>query len=637
MSRYSCTVIVISIIVGHVWGAPSWSRESLSLINTTASRDYHMDPLVVETSTGLVKGISKMVLDREVHVFYGIPFAKPPVGPLRFRRPVPIDPWHGVFDATALPNSCYQERYEYFPGFEGEEMWNPNTNISEDCLYLNIWVPQRVRLRHHGGSQQDERRPHKVPMLIWIYGGGFMSGTSTLDVYDADIVAATSDVIVASMQYRVGAFGFLYLAPFFTNKDNDEAAGNMGLWDQAMAIRWLKDNAEAFGGDPELLTLFGESAGGGSVSLHLMSPVTKGLVRRGILQSGTLNAPWSYMEANKAVDIAKVLIDDCGCNSSILADFPHEVMTCMRNVDPKTISVQQWNSYWGILGFPSAPTIDGVFLPEHPLDLLKKGDFPETEIMIGSNLDEGTYFILYDFIDYFEKDGPSFLQRDKFVEIIHTIFKNFSRIEREAIIFQYTDWDQSNDGFLNQKMIADVVGDYYFICPTNLFAEMFADVGMKVYYYYFTQRTSTNLWGEWMGVMHGDEIEYVFGHPLNMSIQYNKKERALSKRIMDTFTRFALTGKPLPEETEWPPYTKEEPKYYIYNAENMGTGKGPRSNPCASWNDFLPKLQGNPRFEDQGCNGKAEETFSNEMSRSSRLSHAIWFILLSSLAVIVSL
>lgn len=92
----------------------------------------------------------------------------------------------------------------------------------------------------------------------------------------------------------------------------------------------------------------------------------------------------------------------------------------------------------------------------------------------------------------------------------------------------------------------------------------------------------------------------------------------------------------MPEETEWPPYTKEEPKYYIYNAENIGTGKGPRSNPCAFWNDFLPKLQGNPIFEDQGCNGKAEETFS-DMSRSSRLSHAIWFILLSSLAVILSL
>ncbi|KAG8276551.1 hypothetical protein J6590_063444 [Homalodisca vitripennis] len=108
----------------------------------------HGDPLIVETTSGLVRGTSKTVLGREVHLFTGIPFAKPPVGPLRFRRPVPVDPWHGVYDATTLSNSCYQERYEYFPGFEGEEMWNPNTNISEDCLYLNIWVPQRLRIRH---------------------------------------------------------------------------------------------------------------------------------------------------------------------------------------------------------------------------------------------------------------------------------------------------------------------------------------------------------------------------------------------------------------------------------------------------------------------------------------------------------
>lgn len=110
----------------------------------------HADPLVVETQSGAVRGFSKNVLNRDVHVFYGIPFAKPPVGPLRFKRPVPMDPWQGVLPANALPNSCFQERYEYFPGFEGEEMWNPNTNVSEDCLYLNIWVPQRVRLRHHG-------------------------------------------------------------------------------------------------------------------------------------------------------------------------------------------------------------------------------------------------------------------------------------------------------------------------------------------------------------------------------------------------------------------------------------------------------------------------------------------------------
>lgn len=373
------TILFVFAVSGTVAGY-SWPSEE------TTTRSYHTDPLVVETTSGLVRGYTKTLLGREVHVFTGIPFAKPPVGPLRFRRPVPMDPWHGIFDANKLPNSCYQERYEYFPGFEGEEMWNPNTNISEDCLYLNIWVPQRLRFRHHNDKPLGERP--KVPILIWIYGGGYMSGTSTLDIYDADIVAATSDVIVASMQYRVGAFGFLYLKKFFPF-GSEEAPGNMGLWDQALAIRWIKDNALAFGGDPELITLFGESAGGGSVSIHLISPVTRGLVKRGILQSGTLNAPWSYMTAERARQVATVLVEDCGCNASLLVTQSTKVMDCMRAVDAKTISVQQWNSYSGILGFPSAPTVDGLFLPKHPLELLREGNFQDTEILIGSNRDEG--------------------------------------------------------------------------------------------------------------------------------------------------------------------------------------------------------------------------------------------------------
>lgn len=346
------------------------------------------DPLVVETTSGHIRGFSRTVLDgHEVHVFYGVPFAKPPIGPLRFRKPQPVDPWHGILDATTLPNCCYQEKYEYFPGFEGEAMWNPNTNISEDCLYLNIWVPQRVRLRHQGADPPVGTEKHGAPILVWIYGGGYMSGTATLDVYEADIMAASSNTIVASMQYRVGAFGFLYLNQHFPN--SQEAPGNMGLWDQIMALQWLKDNAAAFGGNPDLITIFGESAGGGSVSLHLISPATKGLVRRGILQSGTLNAPWSYMTAEKADEVARVLVEDCGCNSSLLMENPELVMACMRYVDAKSISVQQWNSYWGLLGFPSAPTIDGVLLPKDPLELLKESDFEETEILIGNNKNEG--------------------------------------------------------------------------------------------------------------------------------------------------------------------------------------------------------------------------------------------------------
>ncbi|KAK0162670.1 hypothetical protein PV327_006428 [Microctonus hyperodae] len=510
----------------------------ISIIQFVYTRDTHSDPTLVETTSGLVRGISRTVLDHDVHVFLGIPFAKPPIGPLRFRKPLAIEPWHGILNATTLPNSCFQERYEYFPGFEGEEMWNPNTNVSEDCLYLNIWVPQKLRLRHKESPGMSENKG--MPMLVWIYGGGYMTGTATLDVYDADLMAATSNVIIASMQYRVGAFGFLYLNKHFDN--SEEAPGNMGLWDQALALKWLKNNAPAFGGDPDAITIFGESAGGGSVSLHLISPVTRGLVRRGILQSGTLNAPWSFMTGEKANEVARVLVDDCGCNSTMLIENPARVMACMRSVDAKTISVQQWNSYWGILGFPSAPTIDGVFLPKHPLDLIRETDFTDTEILIGNNQNEGTYFILYDFIDYFEKDQPSFLQREKFLGIVNTIFKNMSEVEREAIAFQYTDWERPKDGYRYQKAIADVVGDYFFICPSTLSAQLFAERGVKVYYYFFTQRSSTNLWGKWMGVIHGDEVEYVFGHPLNMSLKYTDKERDLSMRMILTYSSFAFSG-----------------------------------------------------------------------------------------------
>ncbi|XP_063980243.1 acetylcholinesterase-like [Diachasmimorpha longicaudata] len=581
---------------------------SLGTVEMRDLREVRNDPLIVETTTGLVRGLSRSVLDHDVHVYLGIPFAKPPIGPLRFRKPLPIEPWHGILNATSQPNSCFQERYEYFSGFEGEEMWNPNTNVSEDCLYLNIWVPQKLRLRHKeapGGGGMEKKG---MPLLVWIYGGGYMSGTATLDVYDANFMAASSNVIIASMQYRVGAFGFLYLNKHFGN--SEEAPGNMGLWDQAMALKWLKDNAKAFGGDPDAITIFGESAGGGSVSLHLLSPVTRGLVRRGILQSGTLNAPWSFMTGEKANEVARVLVDDCGCNSTMLGENPARVMACMRSVDAKSISVQQWNSYWGILGFPSAPTIDGVFLPKHPIDLLKEADFEDTEILIGNNQNEGTYFILYDFIDYFDKDQPSSLERDKFLQIINTIFKNMSEVEREAIAFQYTDWEQPKDGFRYQKAVADAVGDYFFICPSTHFAQLFADRGMKVYYYFFTHRSSTNLWGKWMGVIHGDEVEYVFGHPLNMSLKYEEKERELSMKMILTYSNFAFSGKPT-EGDDWPAYTRDEPKYYIFNGNETGKlGVGPRSTGCAFWNEFLPRLEGVPDRTPEACNGAVASSVS---------------------------
>ncbi|KAI4491257.1 hypothetical protein M0802_010291 [Mischocyttarus mexicanus] len=230
------------------------------------------------------------------------------------------------------------------------------------------------------------------------------------------------------------------------------------------------------------------------------------------------------------------------------------------------------------------------------------GGVESIEMGGGGGGGEGTYFILYDFIDFFDKDTASYLDRDKFVGIIDTIFKNMSQIERDAIKFQYTDWDKIKDGYVNQRMVADVVGDYFFICPSIHFAQLFADRGMKVYYYFFTQRTSTNLWGKWMGVMHGDEIEYVFGNPLNMSLTYSENERELSVRMIKAFSQFATDGKPTEEEKVWPPYSRDRPVYFIFNAEKKGLGEGLRTTSCAFWNEFLPRLKGIPDPAPETCN-----------------------------------
>uniref|UniRef100_T1J8Q3 Carboxylic ester hydrolase n=1 Tax=Strigamia maritima TaxID=126957 RepID=T1J8Q3_STRMM len=479
--------------------------------------------LQVATTSGAVRGMRRHVLGEELHVFLGIPFGKPPVGEYRFRRPEPIPPWEGIYEATRLPNSCMQDKNEYFPGFRGEEMWNPNTNLSEDCLYLNVWVPARVR----------RQRDTPASVMIWIYGGSYMSGTSTLQLYDGSILATMNGVIVASINYRVGVFGFLYFG-------TDDAPGNAGLYDQKLALEWLNANVRSFGGNPESMTIFGESAGSGSVTVHLLSPATRHLVTRGIMQSGTVNAPWSFMTAETALTRSLALANLLGCNT--MDKERSTVLACLLDMPATTLSNGQWSLYASILTFPFCPTVDGYFLTKSPQELLRDGDFKRENILLGSNLNEGTYFILYDFMNYFDKDGPSLLKREEMMEMVGSIFRSFSQIEKEAVGFQYTDWEAPSDGRVNRDSVGDMVGDYFFVCPMNHFAQAYAAQGVNVYYYYFTHRTSVSPWGAWMGVMHGDEIEYVFGRPLNRSLNFTQAERELSQRIMNYFANFAKTG-----------------------------------------------------------------------------------------------
>ena len=241
-----------------------------------------------------------------------IPFAKPPLEELRFRKPVPIDPWQGVYNATQFSSSCHQKKVNCEHN-DTESLLQCMASkkqypISEDCLYLNLWVPKKFT---------------NVTVMIWIYGGAYTSGSSNLDIYNGLTLAARNDVIVASMNYRLGALGFLYLG-------TEEAPGNMGLYDQALAIQWIKDNIQFFGGNPDSITIFGESAGAASISAHLLSPVSRHLMKRVILQSGVVNAPWSYATAEKSKELSLTLAKKIGC-SSVTSRNNHLILQCLKN------------------------------------------------------------------------------------------------------------------------------------------------------------------------------------------------------------------------------------------------------------------------------------------------------------------
>jgi carboxylesterase type B len=294
----------------------SKSKDDL-IINTqngyVRGRSYHLDVGFEEVS------ISKKRRKYRVNAWLGIPFAEKPINNLRFKRPVPVKNWDDILNTTKLQNTCYQLRDEIYPGFWGTELWNPNTEVSEDCLYLNVWTPHP--------------KPKNSAVMVWIYGGSFLSGTSTLKIYDPRIIVGETDMIFVSLNYRVSILGFLYM-------DHENAPGNMGLLDQNMALNWVYNNIQFFGGDNTKITIFGESAGSASVSLHLLSPLSQPLFKSAIMQSGSAVAEWATLKNSIALKRYKETLEFMGCNGTV-----NEAIECARKVDPKT-AIEKSDEYF---------------------------------------------------------------------------------------------------------------------------------------------------------------------------------------------------------------------------------------------------------------------------------------------------
>ncbi|XP_008423569.1 acetylcholinesterase isoform X1 [Poecilia reticulata] len=544
----------------------------LLLLILTASFANENEPIIT-TKYGKVRGNVLNVLDGQIQAFRGIPYAKTPSEYRRFSPPEPMDKWNDVRNTQTLPNSCYQLRDDMFPGFEGSEMWNPNTPVSEDCLYLNIWAPLF--------KTPTPRPEDRVPVLVWIYGGAFMSGTSTLDIYQGHFLCKAQNVVVVSINYRLGPLGFLAIP------NNNNIRGNQGLLDQRLALQWVVDNIAAFGGDPTKITIFGESAGAASVGFHLVSPGSQGLFQRAVMQSGTPNAAWAIATKTEIYDRSLKLAKLLGCP----VDHPSRLENCLLNADPKKMFLKQHENLIppSVLPFPFVPHIDGDFLPSDIETLLNSSTLPKKELLIGLNKDEGTFFLFYG-MPGFTREGESFITRNNFMDGLPLVI-NSSEIVKEAIISHYTDFRDEFNMKTNRDEMARVVGDVMFNCPVVNFATRYAERGSKTFFYFFDHVSSKNPWPKWAGVMHGYEIEFVFGMPLNPVLKYQQDEVALANKTMQHYGDFARTGNPKFKGGDWPLFKANTPVYVTLNDDSRGVQKNFKAKECRLWNNLFPKLQ----------------------------------------------
>ncbi|XP_066469165.1 cholinesterase-like [Tiliqua scincoides] len=499
------------------------------------------DDTVVVTSSGLVKGKRLPVGSRTVTAYLGIPYAEPPLGKLRFQKPIPHQPWSQILDANDFGNCCNQISLK---GFPDGEVWTANRPVSEDCLFLNIWVPH-----------PRPRTP--APVLVWIHGGGFFTGTASLDLYNGASLAAAEDLIVISVNYRLGILGFLALPP--------AVPGNMGLLDQQLALRWVKENAAVFGGNPAQVTIFGHSAGAASVGLHLFSPASQPLFAQAALQSGSVTAVWAWISPEEAKRRALALAQLLGCAK----DNDTAVVSCLQGKDIATFAEYELSKLRSpmLLDLHFVPTTDGEFLPDEPRKLLEAGRMWAKPVLTGVTSDEASTFVIYSFPDVVN----GLLTWEHLLEGVRMAVRGATEDIVQAVARKYSEEVQGPARY--RWAMLQSCGDYFFVCPVTKLAAKMAEAGNPVYVYSFTHHSSGSTWPEWIGAPHGAELPYLFGTKsmLGANKTYTQAEAALSRRMMRYWAEFARSGNPTwsadANDVKWPLFNAVQQNFFHLSTE----------------------------------------------------------------------
>lgn len=458
----------------------------------------------VQVEGGLVQGVG----EDGITVYKGIPFAAPPTGDLRWKAPQPVIPWDGVLVADEFGSACPQIA---FPSTSS--MDNSVGNMSEDCLYLNVWTP---------ATSSTEQ----LPVMVWIHGGGFAIGAPSVPNYSGELLAQKG-VVLVSIAYRLGALGFM-AHPELSAENGRGVSGNYGLLDQIAGLRWVQNNIAAFGGDPGNVTIFGESAGGISVSMLCASPLAKGLFQRAISESGGSFGPVKERRGDGIQSLQ-------GAEKQG-SDFA-ERMGARSLAELRAMSPEKF------LQDPSAnmggfwPIGDGYVITEDQYTLYSNGQYNDVDVIIGTNSDEGALFA----------HGVNVEQHKALLQ------ERFGPLADNALEV----YPATNDAVALQSS-RNIFRDALFAWHSWIWAKLQQETGKSnVYLYYFDQRRPPFQKGEPIeGAGHSDEINYVFGHvDHNPNFQYTDEDRQLSAIIMNYWVNFATTGNPngegLPEWTQF--------------------------------------------------------------------------------------
>lgn len=458
----------------------------------SARSDESSDNLLVKTASGTLRGERT----GSSRAFLGIPYGAPPIAELRWRAPEPAASWIGERDATVLPPICPQL------GFG-----------AEDCLYLNVWAPE--------AKQGDAPRP----TMVWLHGGAFVAGHANL--YDGSTLAANGDVVVVALNYRLGALGFLAHPALTADPGGRGSSGNYGLEDQLLALRWVKDNIRAFGGDPDNVTLFGESAGSACTCALLGTPAAQDLVQRAIMQSGACLGFESSLE--DAEVRGETTVASLGCTGP-------DTLACLRAKSATQIVTMSSDLIGSLTQQRWRPIVDGVVIPE--IAEIRPVMVP---IIVGTNRNEGGQFGLLAATDALYKSR------------VAGYYPNPDDAQRVLDAYSATKLGSPAAAF------SALVTDSLFVCPSRRLARAAAAAGVKTWVYSFAYGNA----------FHADDVPFVFG-----LADANSGEQEVAGAMLSAWAAFAHNADPndgsLPS---WPAYDAANDQHMIFDAPPaIGTG-----------------------------------------------------------------